>query len=116
MAPKVSAAIVSRATTGGEGRFKLNFDPEGNKENPTLPSPGRATRPTSLASLDAEHVDKSILSIRSPKRRTSALPRFTESPPPRDLSKIKGELVCTRVAELEKHIRRQSKSILKRVN
>jgi hypothetical protein len=56
------------------------------------------------------------LSIRSPKRRTSALPRFTESPPPRDLSKIKGELVCTRVAELEKHIRRQSKSILKRVN
>jgi hypothetical protein len=78
------------------------------------PSPGRATRPTSLGPLDApaqenknESVNSSILPFQENR------PLMT-SPTRRNRAKLKGELVGQRVAEIESDILKRSMNVPKK--
>lgn len=106
--PKPSIGRISRVKRDLPENVELILDPTIQGKTDTSPSPGRATRPTSLEPLKNDQVDSSNFSIHSPKRLTLPLPRFTESPVPIRPVKIKGQLVGLRVAELEQHIQRQS--------
>ena len=109
--PKLTAAVLPPMMRRPMQELNGGIVSERVKEHiESIPSPGRATRPTSLEPLEKEQIDTSNFSVRSPKRLTLPLPRFTESPPPTSSGKIKGELVGLRVAELEQHIRRISRS------
>lgn len=109
--PKLTAAVLPPMMRRPMQELNGSIVCERVKEHiESIPSPGRATRPTSLEPLEKEQIDTSNFSVRSPKRQSLPLPRFTESPPPTASGKIKGELVGLRVAELEHHIRRISKA------